>query len=43
MGGDVSVESEYGTGSCFTMRLPTDVEPLENPVVIKVESTISAE
>jgi len=41
MGGDVTVKSEYGKGSCFTMRLPTDVEALETPVVIKVESRIT--
>jgi len=30
MGGDISVESEFGQGSTFFMRLPVEVKPLKN-------------
>lgn len=33
MGGDVFVESTLGQGSCFTIRLPADLEPTESPVL----------
>lgn len=39
MGGDVTVKSTYGSGSCFTMRLPTNLEPQEEPIILQVEST----
>ena len=41
MGGDVTVTTEVGKGSCFKMRLPTNLEAQEEPVVLEVESTIS--
>ena len=33
MGGDVSVESELGVGTTFTIRLPAEVKPLKERVV----------
>jgi signal transduction histidine kinase len=30
MGGDISVDSQFGMGSTFTMRLPAEVTPVEN-------------
>lgn len=42
MGGDITVRSEYGKGSCFVMRLPTNIEPQEEPTVLNVESMITA-
>ncbi len=37
MGGEISVDSELGKGSCFTMRLPVQPEPVKSePVPIHV-------
>ncbi|MGZ0707698.1 ammonium transporter [Coraliomargarita sp. W4R53] len=42
MGGDISVTSKYGEGSCFRMRLPSDTKPQELPIILEVESKITA-
>jgi signal transduction histidine kinase len=34
MGGRVSVESEAGRGSCFTVRLPLDVAAVVDAAVV---------
>lgn len=41
MGGDITVTSEYGKGSCFKMRLPTDIKPQEEATAIKTNSTMA--
>lgn len=41
MGGDINVRSKYGEGACFSMRLPTNIEPEEEPKTVNVESTIT--
>ena len=42
MDGDVSVRSKFGEGACFTIRLPTTHEPLEEPLTVEVDSTVQA-
>ncbi|WPJ93975.1 ammonium transporter [Coraliomargarita algicola] len=41
MGGDITVTTQLGKGSCFKMRLPTDVQPQEEPIILQVESMVA--
>lgn len=43
MNGDVTVRSVYGEGSCFTIEIPADQEPLDAPILVKVDSTMTNE
>jgi len=42
LGGDISVKSELGSGSVFTVRLPADASYMEKPPVAQVEQTESS-